>query len=260
MIAIPNPLKKLLIIKKMIDLDNYLIQYNKLPFEDIQIRYRRKRVLELLKEIKPSNILEIGCGYLPLFCDFKKFRKISIIEPVKTFYENAKEKSKGDPRIKIYNKLLENSLNDLRGSNFDFIIASSLLHEVGNPIRILNDIKEISNFNTRICIIVPNSHSFHRLLAVAMGLIKNEYEKSNTQKKMQQATTFDKKTLCKLLKDNGLNPYSSETYFVKPLTHEQMQKGLDKKIFNEEILDGLYKLSKTLPDIGSELMVLARKT
>ena len=55
----------------MRDLDDYLIQYDNLPFEDVQVRYRRKRVLELLNELKPSNILEIGCGYKPLFSDYK---------------------------------------------------------------------------------------------------------------------------------------------------------------------------------------------
>ena len=51
----------------MRDLDDYLIQYNNLPFEDIQILYRRKRVLEILNEINPKHVLEIGCGFSIIF-------------------------------------------------------------------------------------------------------------------------------------------------------------------------------------------------
>ena len=76
----------------MRDLDDYLIQYDNLPFEDVQVRYRRKRVLELLNELKPSNILEIGCGYKPLFSDYRNFKSFVVVEPIRSFYDNAKRK------------------------------------------------------------------------------------------------------------------------------------------------------------------------
>ena len=242
----------------MRDLDKYLIKYDNLPFEDIQVKYRRRRLLELLNELKPSNILEIGCGYNPLFSDYRSFKTFSVVEPIKTFYDSAKEKSYKDINIRIFNKSLEESIDELIQTNFDFIIASSILHEVKDPIDFLNCVKKISTPETKICIIVPNSHSFHRLLAVSMGLIKNEFEMSKTQIKLQQNSSFNRNNLCELLKDNGLNPYSSESYFIKPFTHQQMQNSLKKNIINNEILDGLYNLSKTFPDFGSELMVLSQ--
>lgn len=241
----------------MRDLDDYLVQYDNLPFEDIQVIYRRRKVLEVLHKLKPSNILEIGCGYKPLFSDYKDFKSFSVVEPIKAFYDNAKEKSKTDSRIIIYDKLFEESINELIKTDFDLIIASGILHEVKDPIQFLKHIKKISRSQTKVCIIVPNSHSFHRLLAVSMGLINNEFDMSKTQEKMQQNSTFDKKKLSILLENNGLVPYSCETFFIKPLTHQQMHNSLEKNIINNQVLDGLYNLSKTLPDIGSELMILS---
>ena len=45
----------------------------------IQISFRRKKVLSVLKNYKPQKVLEIGCGYRPLFMDFKSFEKFTII-------------------------------------------------------------------------------------------------------------------------------------------------------------------------------------
>ena len=197
----------------MRDLDDYLIQYNHLPFEDIQILYRRKKVLEILNEINPKHVLERGCGFSPLFLDYKKYTNFTLVEPLKKFFENANKFRNGDERIKIYKNLFEESYEDLRNKKYDFIVASSILHELDDPNQFLDTIKKLSNPSTVSCIIVPNSHSFHRLLAVSMGLIENEFEMSNTQLRMQQNSTFNLDNLCQLIKEKDL------TLFLLKLFH-----------------------------------------
>ena len=146
----------------------------------------------------------------------------------------------------------------MRNKKYDFIVASSILHELDDPNQFLDTIKKLSNPSTVSCIIVPNSHSFHRLLAVSMGLIENEFEMSNTQVRMQQNSTFNLDNLCQLIKEKGFNPFFTETFFIKPFTHKQMAQIFNENIINYKILDGLYNLSKLLPDIGSEILVLSK--
>ena len=45
--------------------DSY-VEYIK-EFEFYQVKYRRKMILEWIKNYKPQKILEIGCGMEPLF-------------------------------------------------------------------------------------------------------------------------------------------------------------------------------------------------
>jgi hypothetical protein len=44
-------------------------------------------------------------------------------------------------------------------------------------------------------------------------------------------------------------------YFMKPFSHEQMWKLYISNIISEETLDGLYDMSKSMPEICSEIFV-----
>ena len=51
----------------MRDIHDYEIKYKEEPCETYQVKYRRKKVLELLKKNENKYILEIGCGLEPIF-------------------------------------------------------------------------------------------------------------------------------------------------------------------------------------------------
>ncbi len=72
---------------------------------------------------------------------------------------------------------------------------------------------------------------------------------------MQQNSTFDCESLKAISVKNGFTVKESGSYFVKPFTHQQMQDMLDHGIVNDNILEGLYKMEKYLPDYGSEIFV-----
>ena len=55
------------------------------------------------------------------------------------------------------------------------------------------------NNDTIIYINVPNAKSFHRLLAYESSIINSIYEKSDTQKILQQFYTFDIQSMRNLL-------------------------------------------------------------
>lgn len=242
----------------MRDLQEYLVNYDKLPFEDIQISFRRKKVLSILNKYNPNNVLEVGCGYRPLFVEFKSFEKFTIIEPIKKFFSHAKKKASTISNVNVINGLFEESIDSIIDLQFDMIIISSLLHEIKDLNYFLDKLKIICNKETLICVIVPNSNSFHRMLALSMGLINDLDAKSNTQIKLQQNHNFNKKSLCDLFKSKGFITDNVETFFIKPFTHNQMKMMLDNKIIDLSVLEGLYNLSHNLPDYGSELLLLTK--
>lgn len=230
-------------------------------FEEIMVYYRRKKVLEILNKYNPKNILEIGCGMDSIFNYYKNFNKAIIIEPSDAFYNKAISDFKEKDNIEIFNDFLENITKTLKNNNFDFIICSSLLHEVNNPDSFLKDILKICIKETIIHINVPNSNSFHLLWAYESGLINKLGNLTNTAIKFQQNTTFDLNKLTQFVKNHiggGGGILDSGSYFIKPFNHSKMSLCLENKIIDEKLLDGLYKLNDYMHEFGAEIFVNIR--
>ncbi|EAH4654073.1 methyltransferase domain-containing protein [Campylobacter jejuni] len=225
------------------------------------VYYRRKKVLEILNKYNPKNILEIGCGMDSIFNYYKNFNKAIIIEPSDAFYNKAISDFKEKDNIEIFNDFLENITKTLKNNNFDFIICSSLLHEVNNPDSFLKDILKICIKETIIHINVPNSNSFHLLWAYESGLINKLGNLTNTAIKFQQNTTFDLNKLTQFVKNHiggGGCILDSGSYFIKPFNHSKMSLCLENKIIDEKLLDGLYKLNDYMHEFGAEIFVNIR--
>ncbi|MBF7045964.1 methyltransferase domain-containing protein [Campylobacter volucris] len=221
------------------------------------VYYRRKKVLEILNKYNPKNILEIGCGMDSIFNYYKNFDKVTVIEPSDVFYNKAINDLK-DNNVEILNDFLENKIKTLKNNNFDFIICSSLLHEVNNPDSFLEDVLKVCIKGTIIHINVPNSASFHLLWAYESGLINKLGNLTNTAIKFQQNTTFDLNKLTQFMKNHigsGCIILDSGSYFIKPFNHSKMSLCLENKIIDEKLLDGLYKLSDYMAEFGAEIFV-----
>lgn len=238
----------------MRDIKNYTKNYNCSLFEKYQVIFRRKKVLEILKKYSPQKILEIGCGMEPLFqyIDWP-ITDYTIVEPSTIFIENAKKMVN-----KEYFHFMNceyKATNELKDHRFQFIICSSLLHEVEEPVSLLKEIMSTCNENTIVHINVPNANSMHRLLAVEMGIVKNTHEMSEKNKILQQNSVFDMSSLSDMVENVGFKVIDQGSYFIKPFTHEQMHQMIEKGIISENALDGLYELTKYMPELGSEIWI-----
>lgn len=243
------------------NLVKYTLDYEKLPFEPILINYRRKVILQNLDKYSANNILEIGCGLEPIFKYYNRYNSMVVVEPTDHFFQNALSMSSkfSDKNIRVINKLFEESINEIKAIKFDFIIISCLLHELSDPLTFLQKLFDICDKDTIVLITVPNSNSFHRVLAVDSGLIKDEFCLSETQLQMQQSYTYNLPLLKELLDSQGFCIVDSGSYFFKPFTHFQMQQLIDFNIINEQILDGFEKIINRLPEWGAEIFVNVRK-
>ena len=163
----------------MKDLEYYENNYGDVPYERSQIRFRKQKVREVLSRYKHDSIMEVGCGLDSIINDFDDFRSLQIIEPINLFYQNAiKDATRhiNKQHINIDIEYLESWVKPVGYTSPDFILISCLLHELENVDAFLRKVNELSGNGTVIHIDVPNANSFHRLLAVEMGLIKSVYE------------------------------------------------------------------------------------
>lgn len=242
----------------MKNLSNYEKEYLKTDFEDYLVAQRRKKVLSSITDRK--KILEIGCGFDPLFnyIDWS-FEEYTIIEPSVKFIENAKiiALNKG-VSVNFINSYFETA-NDLKKKSYDAIICSSLLHEVQFPEEILKKIYALSNQETLIHVNVPNANSFHRLLAKEMKLINSIKDFSDRNIRFQQYRVFDMNDLISMCKKTGFKIVEQGSYFIKPFSHDQMSQMLNKNIIDLSLVDALYSMSKYCPGIGAEIYVNIKK-
>lgn len=236
---------------------DYHKDYNELPFEDVLRIYRYRHVKKLFSKFDAKNILEIGCGYNPIFEHYSNFDKMTIVELDPHFYQAAIQKASEKSNIRIINKPIQDSVEDL-GADFDVILISGFLHEIDNPQDVLTLIKKISNPNTKVISFVPNAKSFHRVLAYEAGLISQIYDFSDNDKKFGRRLVWDMNSFSELFTASGYSVEEIETYFIKPFAHSQMRKLMDYGIFTNEVLDGLDKIVKCIPDMGCEIAIVAK--
>lgn len=247
----------------MRDIQDYETKYQEEPCEKYQVKYRREKILELMPSCKHQTILEIGCGMEPLFEFIKDYKQMVIVEPADIFILNAERKAKesGD-NVVCMQGFFEEKIDQIKElcDNYDFIVLSSLLHEVEEPERLLKAIYHVCSDETIVHINVPNANSLHRLLAKEMGLIQDVHELSDLQKTMQRNSVFDLDSLCEIVKKCGFEVLQKGTYFPKLLSAGQMEKMLQQGIVKEDIFDGLNKMIKYVPEFGSEIFVQVKKS
>jgi len=240
------------------NLSEYAEHYMSLPFEPIQIQYRRKLVLSQVARYGPKRLLEVGCGVSPLCVDIAPDTDVTVVEPAVAFAENAMRLLSNRPNCKVHHDFIESV--DLGGYEFDMIIVSCLLHEIPDPSYFLKTIRGLCTSDTVVHINVPNSKSFHRLLAVAMGLIPSVDQRSETQRLMQQRDVpYDVVRLHSELASEGFRVVDEGSLLVKPFTHAQMQRLVDDGFMTPTMLDGFDRLVDFLPELGSEIWVNAQR-
>ena len=240
----------------MDDQSSYQLNYQSLTFEDKLRVYRMEHIVNYLNTIKCASILEIGCGNDSIFMYYNDFKTLHIIEPGKIFYDFTNNKIKKDPRITISNNMIEDE-SLIFEKTYDVIIIGGFLHEIDNPEEVLCSIKNIANDKTVIMTYVPNADSFHRQLAVESGIIKSNYEFSGNDKIFGRRTVFNTASISKMFANCGFVVLQTDTYFIKPFSHEQMDKLFKISILTDEILAGLFKLSKYIPNMGCEIFLAA---
>lgn len=240
----------------MYDKNSYQLHYEKLTFEDTLREYRMRHIVDYLQSIKSDKILEIGSGCWPLFDYFDDYKTLDIVEPGEYFHEIVKSKIGSNTRVSITNGFIEEVYPTLK-NDYDIILIGGFLHEIDNPEEVLSIINKIASPKTIIITFVPNADSFHRLLAFEAGIISSKYEFSENDTLFGRRNVFNKASISALFVNSGFSVSTIDTYFIKPFTHEQMEQLMSISFLNIALLNGLYKMTNYMIDMGAEIFLAA---
>lgn len=204
-------------------------------------------------------MLEIGCGMEPFFLSYKEFEKMTVVEPGKIMYESALRYSqKNDKNIVCINDFCENRVAELSKEKFDFILLEGLIHEVEDPELLVESVKKICHKDTVVLISTTNPHSFHLTLAYESGIIPQLGILTDKARGFQRHSTFTMDEMKTLISKCGFEIIEEGSYFIKPFAHSQMKALLDNNIITEDVLDGLDKMVKYMPELGAEIYCVVR--
>ena len=243
------------------DLHDYLFQFNQLPFERTQEKFRKRKILDLISQHKADagKLLEVGPGINPLFPFLNMFDNIIALEPIDEIYQWLTNSYSQKPSLEIVNYDLEKFISENPEMRFDTVVLSSVLHEMPNPENILKIIHNILVVGGQLFVVVPNNQSVHRLTGEKIGITRSLNELTETEKTMQQFTSYSPQILANQLENHGFKNTEIVTNFVKPLPHFGMQEALNNSLISEADLEFLYKLSDLMPGFGSEIFGVAIK-
>ncbi len=118
-------------------------------FEQALVKARRRRVLESASRNPSQRVLEIGCGLDPLVTSWPEFERFTVVEPIEAFCDKTRAAAPPDADVLVLQGYLEEQAAALAGrAPFDLIVASSLLHEVPDPRRLLASIHALCSAET----------------------------------------------------------------------------------------------------------------
>lgn len=237
----------------------YAAQYQSQSFETVLVGIRRARVLRSMFAYPHRRVLEVGCGLVPLFTDVTDADTFTIVEPSAEFADRATRLVAGRAGVHVVRGFLEAAAPALAGQTFDFIVVSSLLHEVPDPLALLGAVHALTTLDTVVHLNVPNMRSFHRLLALEMGLVPDVFEPSETERRFQRNTRFDEPALHQMVESAGFRVLESGSYFVKPFTHAQMDQLAEIGMLDQRMVRGLDAMTRYLPAHGAEIFVDMRR-
>jgi SAM-dependent methyltransferase len=249
---------------KLIDAEEYAGKYTEnMAFERNLIMARHNECLRFIRDQKPISLVEVGCGPNLLLRQFNieetKIQKWVVVEP-SSYADAAVALSEESSKIKVVRGYLEEHVTSDQGAilqNCDAILLSGLLHETTNPSVLLDAAYRLLKPGGYALISVPNALSFHRLLAVEMGLISTPFALSARNLALGQPLVYDRKSLENIVQAAGFRNMQFSGYMFKPFTNDQME--VITASGEQQLPDALEQLGRKHPDHAAEIAVVAQK-
>lgn len=204
--------------------------------------------LTLKPFFKGSLALEIGpaSGYMTkhLVNDFETLHLLegstSLIQEIPDY-----------PNVKKFNSLIEEYQTNLK---YKTIIMGHVLEHISDPIFALNKINNWLHPNGVFLVSVPNAKSIHRLVAVEMGLLPTIYDLNQRDIELGHYRVYDMDSLKSDITNSGFKIRETGGVFLKPISNGQIESN-----WNEQMIDGFYKVGKMFQEYCAEIFVVCGK-
>lgn len=252
------------VASKLIEAEDYARTYlADMAFEEHLIIARQNHCLEFLDACQPESVLEVGCGPALLIDRFdlagSAIARWMVVEP-SSYADGIAERMASCDKIGLSRGYLEERIDVLLEAcpdGYDAVLLSGLLHETANPAVMLDAAFTVLRPGGHLFVSVPNAHSFHRLLAVEMGMMQAPTELSERNVALGQPVVFHRRTLEALVEASGFAKSRFSGYMFKPFSNAQMGSILET--IGSEVVEGLDRLGGRFPEQAAEIAVVARK-
>jgi 2-polyprenyl-3-methyl-5-hydroxy-6-metoxy-1,4-benzoquinol methylase len=182
------------------------------------------------------NVLELGYGE-GVLTNYLSGLKINldVVEGSKVLVEKGQILH---PNIVFHHSFFEDFFPIKK---YDLIVCTHVLEHVDNPSIILDNLYNWLAENGTALIIVPNSESIHRQLAVIMNLQKNNSDLSERDHLVGHKRVYDYKQLDIDIYNSSLEVIKREGFFLKTLPNSMMLN------FDKDLIKALNAISSKLP-------------
>lgn len=253
---------------KPLDADEYAARHDaELDFETVCLAARQQHNLAQLRALRPAVVLEVGCGpellSLQAFAhEPNRIERWVAVEPAQRWADAAREVAASEPRLSVVHAYIERAEDQLaaiwpQGPAVDLLIVSGVIHETAEPEVLLRAGLHWLKPGGHLLVSVPNALSFHRLLAVEMGLMDKPEVLSERNRLLGQPRVYRPADLREQVDALGLVEVALDGYLFKPFTHGQMAQLLPS--LGERGVQGLIELGRRFPLQAAEIALLARK-
>ena len=221
--------------------------YNK-SFLNFDFKLTEMNYLSLKPFFKGNSVLELGpsLGQMTKFL-VDDFEKVYVVEGAKELLD----KIPNYDNIEKYHSYFEEFDIEIK---FDTIILSHVLEHIERPQQLLKQIYNWLSDSGVFLISVPNAKSFHRLAAVEMGMLLNEYELNFRDLELGHYRVYDLPTLKSECEDSGFKIVEEGGVFFKPVSNTQIEEN-----WNDQMIEGFYFLGKKFPENCAEIYLVCSK-
>lgn len=202
------------------ELDRFARDYYLNPdVTDIEIEdaAQRESVNHIVRYVEPSDrILHMGwgTGIVQKEMHERGYYRMSLVEGA---YSLANDAADSGLMQVVHHNLFEEFGDGGWEYDYDVVIAGHVLEHLEDPCVVLRRVETWLRPGGKIIAIVPNAESFHRRIAVMMGLISDVGDLSARDAEVGHIQSYDVARLHDDLDDAGFNPIHTFGYQFKPL-------------------------------------------
>lgn len=189
-----------------------------------------------------ARVLELGCA-TGLMTSSIADGSVTVlaVDRSEDYLERARARGLPGTRFILGDMDDLDALGDI-ARDFDHILATNVLHELGDPLAFLGACRERLAPDGLLHLTLQNPSSIHRLCALELGLIGSLSEISERGAQWGTRGLWSAEELQELAAVAGLRCLAREGILLKPLPNAQMAQ------LSEEVLEGFARAAQHLPD------------
>lgn len=138
---------------------------------------------------------------------------------------------------------------------FDTVICAHVLEHVDDPAVVLDVAKRHLSPDGVLLVDVPNAHSLHRQLGVAMGLLDDVTSLNEADRSIGHQRVYTPEEFRAEVQRAGLAEQHFGGVFLKVLSNTQTET-----VFDDAQLAGFLALGAQMPELASEIYVVATRS